>query len=121
MATSTWKNCERAVAELLEGRRVPSSGNGMIPGDVIMMRLLPSILAECKHGRQVLKASPKKLTEWMQEAERDAHRLGALGPILVLHPEGDRYADSLVVMRLGLLSSAQRSLREQAKLPAFGE
>jgi len=117
MATSTWKNIERAIAAALDGKRVPCSGNSAIKGDIIQMRLLPGVLCEAKHGRQVLKAGPKQLSEWLQEAERDARTAGALGPVLVLHPEGDAIADSIVVMRLGLLSGCQRALLTQAKLP----
>ena len=117
MATSTWKAIERKVAELLLGKRVPCSGNGSIKGDVIQLRLVPGVLAEVKHGKQVLDAGPKKLSGWLQEAERDAATAGCTGPILVLHPEGDNIRDSLVVMRLGLLSNAQRALYEQSQLP----
>lgn len=120
MPTTTWKSIERKVAELLLGHRVPASGNGALKGDVIQIRLLPGVIAECKHGRQVLKAGPKQLSEWLQEAERDAHTAGALGPILVLHPEGEPIADSLCVLRLGLLSSAQKALLFQSKLPDEG-
>lgn len=116
MATSTWKNIERKVAELLEGHRVPCSGNGSIKGDAVQLRLMPNTLAEVKHGKQVLKAGPKQLSAWMQEAERDARTAGVMGPILVLHPERQNIADSLVVCRLGLLTRAQQSLREQTKL-----
>jgi hypothetical protein len=121
MPTSTWKGIERAVARELQGVRVPCSGNGNIKGDVIQLRLLPGVIAECKHGRQIVKAGPAKLSEWLREAERDAHTAGALGPVLVLHPEGEPIVDSLVVMRLGLLSGAQRALIEQSKLPIEGD
>lgn len=117
MPTSTWKSIERKVAEFLLGRRVPASGNGAIKGDVIQLRLVPGAIAEVKHGRQVLEAGPKKLSEWLQEAERDARTAGALGAVLVLHPEGDAIGESLVVLRLGLLSSAQKALLSQSKLP----
>lgn len=116
MATTTWKDIERKVAAVLEGRRVPCSGNGSIKGDVIQLRLVPGTVAEVKHGKQVLKAGPKKLSGWLQEAERDSQKAGTTGGILVLHPERKNIKDSLVVMRLGLLSSAQRALREQAPL-----
>lgn len=116
MATSTWKGIERAVASELQGHRVPSSGNGAIKGDVVQMRLLPGMIAEVKHGRQVLKCGPKQLSAWLQEAERDAHTAGTLGPLLVLHPEGERILDSIAVLRLGLLASAQRALQSQTRL-----
>jgi hypothetical protein len=118
MPTSTWKGIERAVAELLEGRRVPASGNGAIKGDVIQLRLLPGLIAEVKHGRQVLKAGPKKLTAWLQEAERDSVTAGATGPVLVMHPDGQNIRDSLAILRLGLLSQAQKALVEQRRLLA---
>jgi hypothetical protein len=110
MPTTTWKGIERSVAAALLGHRVPSSGNGAIKGDVVQMQLLPGLIAEVKHGQQVLKAGPKQLSEWLREAERDARTAAALGPVLVLHPFGEPIADSIVVMRLGLLSSAQRAL-----------
>lgn len=105
------------MARELEGVRVPSSGNGAIKGDVVQLRLVPGTIAEVKHGRQVLAAGPKKLSEWLQEAERDARTAGALGPVLILHPEGGGILDSIVVLRLGLLASAQRALLHQTKLP----
>jgi hypothetical protein len=117
MPTSTWKGIERDAARELEGKRVPSSGNGAIKGDVIQMQLLPGLLAEVKHGAQVIRAGPVKLSGWLQEAERDARTAGCLGPILVLHAPGTNIRDSLVVMRLGLLSSAQRALLQEDESP----
>ena len=116
MPTTTWKSIERKVADLLLGRRVPASGNGALKGDVIQLRLLPGIIAEVKHGRQVLNAGPMKLSVWIQVAERDANAAGAVGPVLVLHPEGENIRDSLVVMRLGLLSDAQKAFYSQTRL-----
>lgn len=113
MPTTTWKGIERQAAALLDGHRVPSSGNGAIKGDVVQMRLLPGMIAEVKHGRQVLKAGPAQLNAWLAEAERDARTAGAIGPVLILHPEGTGIRDSIVVMRLGLLSSAQRALQPE--------
>jgi hypothetical protein len=120
MPSTRWKGVEREVAAALQGRRVPSSGNGAIKGDIIQLRLMPGLIAEVKHGKQVLKAGPKQLSDWLQEAERDARTAGAMGPVLVLHPDGDNIADSIVVLRLGLLSSAQRALTEQSRLDDHG-
>lgn len=114
MTTSTWKGIERSVARALEGRRVPSSGNGAIKGDVVQMRLVPDAIAEVKHGAQVFKAGPKALSAWLLEAERDARTAATSGAVLVLHPSRARVVDSLAVMRLSLLARCQANLRESS-------
>lgn len=113
MPTTTWKGVERAVAALLDGRRVPSSGNGAIKGDVVQMRLLPGAIAEVKHGAHVLRTGPKALSAWLAEAERDAATAATLGAVLVLHPPRARVVDSLAILRLGTLAAAQRHLMER--------
>lgn len=114
MPTTTWKGIERGVAAELLGHRVPSSGNGSIKGDVVQMRLMPGLIAEVKHGAQVLGAGVAKLNGWLAEAERDARTAGCLGPVLVLHPSDTNIRQSLCIMRLGLLADAQRALMEQS-------
>jgi hypothetical protein len=86
-----WKACERRIAELLGGRRVPVSGRtrGYCP-DVEH----PTLSIECK--------SRKKLPAWIEDAMRQAEASAKGGrlPVVVLHEDRTPYAESLVVMRL---------------------
>ncbi len=85
----TWKHVERAVAKRLGGQRVPVSGRAGQPD------IAHSWLAiEVKHRRKL----PQWLTKALEQAEQAA-RPGQL-PIAVLHQHGDRYSESLVVLRL---------------------
>jgi len=86
-----WKACERKVAALLSGTRVPVSGRGH--GDS------PDI----HHERLSMEVkSRRKLPAWLEDAMRQAEvsaRDGQL-PVAVLHQDGRKYRDSLVVLRL---------------------
>ncbi len=87
----TWKACERAIAGILGGERVPVTGRqrGSAP-DVAHDWL--SI--ECKHR--------KELPAWIHDAmsQAEASKRGTQLPIVILHESGQKYADSLVVLRL---------------------
>ncbi len=91
MADKTWKACERAIAGILGGERVPVTGRqrGSAP-DVAHDWL--SI--ECKHR--------KELPAWIHDAmaQAEASKRGTQLPIVILHESGQKYADSLVVLRL---------------------
>jgi hypothetical protein len=86
-----WKACERRVAELLGGHRAPVSGRrrGYTP-DIEH----PTLSVEVK--------SRKKIPAWLEDALRQAEMSAKKGrlPIAVLHQDGQRYPDSLVVLRL---------------------
>ncbi len=87
----SWKTCERRVAEELGGRRAPVSGRAR--GDAPDVAT-PSLAAEVK--------SRKALPRWIENAPAQAEapaRKPQL-PIVVLHEDERRYADSLVVLRL---------------------
>ncbi|MCS7256455.1 MAG: hypothetical protein RMJ05_11840 [Thermomicrobium sp.] len=86
---ATWKHVERAVARRLGGQRVPVSGRAGQP-DVAH----PWLSIEVKHRRKL----PQWLTTALEQAERAA-RPDQL-PIVVLHQHGQRYRESLVVLRL---------------------
>ena len=87
-----WKACERKVAALLYGERVPVSGRtrGYTP-DVDH----PTLAIEVK--------SRKQLPNWLEGALRQAEASAKDGqlPVAVLHQDGCRYRDSFVVCRLG--------------------
>ena len=86
-----WKACERRIAELLGGKRVPVSGRTR--GDCPDVEH-PTLSIECK--------SRKKLPAWLEDAMKQAEacvRDGQL-PLIVLHQDGQRYQDALIVMRL---------------------
>jgi hypothetical protein len=86
-----WKACERRVAELLGGKRVPVSGRTR--GDSPDIEH-PTLSIECK--------SRKKLPAWIEDAMRQAEASAMYGqlPMAVLHQDGRRYTESLVVVRL---------------------
>ena len=86
-----WKTAERRIAEELGGRRVPVSGCQR--GDVPDTEHL-TLLIEVK--------SRKRLLEWIKEAmeQAEASAVQTQFPVAVLHQDGDRYANALVVMRL---------------------
>lgn len=91
MADKTWKACERAIASLLGGERNPVSGRQR--GDKADIRhewLSP----EVKHR--------DKLPAWLFDAlaQAEASKRGDQLPIVILHESGQRYSDSLVVLRL---------------------
>lgn len=82
-----FKGTERTVAKILGGERL-----GHLGGVDVRTRW---VSAEVKH-RQAL---PDWLTDAMVQATRHAET-GQL-PIVVLHIEGQRHAENLVVMKLG--------------------
>jgi hypothetical protein len=85
------KACERRVAELLGGRRIPVSGRvrGYCP-DVEH----PTLSIECK--------SRKKLPAWIEDAMKQAEASvnGGSLPVVVLHQDRVPCAESLIVLRL---------------------
>lgn len=87
--TKTWKRTERAIAKRMGGRRVPVSGRAGQP-DIAH----PWLSVEVKHRR--------RLPQWLLQAVRQAEQAARPGqlPIAVLHQHGQRYGDSLVVLRL---------------------
>lgn len=88
--TATWKAAERAIARFVGGRRNPVDGRGGSP-DVESAWLA----VEVKHRQRL----PQWLEAALAQAERSA-REGQLA-VLVLHEHGRRYAESLVLLRLG--------------------
>ena len=86
-----WKSCERRVAALLGGERVPVSGRGW------------GYSPDIRHDRLSIEVkSRKKLPAWIEDALRQAEACAHDGqlPVAVLHHDGRRYADCLVVLRL---------------------
>jgi hypothetical protein len=86
-----WKSCERRVAALVGGERVPVSGRerGYSP--------------DIQHERLSIEVkSRKKLPAWIEDAVRQAEASARDGqlPVAVLHHDGRRYSDCLVVLRL---------------------
>jgi hypothetical protein len=94
-----WKGCERRVAELLGGQRIPVTGRqrGEVP-DIEH----PTLSIECK--------SRKKLPIWIENAMRQAEASARDGrlPVVVLHQDRTPYTESLVLLRLSDFADYQR-------------
>jgi hypothetical protein len=87
-----WKSCERKVAALLDGERVPVSGRTR--GDT----------PDVEHSTLAIEVkSRKELPNWLEDALRQAEACAKDGqlPVAVLHQDGRKYRDSLMVCRLG--------------------
>jgi len=86
-----WKACERRVAELLGGRRVPVTGRQR--GDA------PDIEHD---ALSVEVKSRKSLPAWLLGALDQAHAAceDHKMPVVVLHEDRTPYTESLVVLRL---------------------
>ncbi len=86
-----WKACERRVAEVLGGRRIPVTGRQR--GDAPDIEH-PTLSIECK--------SRKKLPAWIEDAMKQAEASAKDGhlPVAVLHQDHTPYTESLVVLRL---------------------
>jgi hypothetical protein len=85
----TWKATELAIARLLKGRRCHFEGQDVDAG---------TWAVEVKHGRQI----PRALLRWWEQTRRNTP--DGKRPLLVLHPHGADYQESLAVMRLGDLT-----------------
>jgi hypothetical protein len=91
MSERSWKRCEREIATILGGRRVPVTGRAR--GDV------PDI----RHRWLSIEVKSRKyLPAWLKDAIAQAraaateHQL----PVAILHEQGARHGSDLVVMRL---------------------
>ena len=86
-----WKACERKVAALLGGRRIPVSGRGRGDNPDIHHELFS---IEVK--------SRKTIPAWLEDAMRQAEASAKDGrlPVVVLHEDRTPYAESLVLLRL---------------------
>ena len=87
-----WKACERKVAALLGGIRIPVSGRGR------------GHSPDFRHERFSIEVkSRKKLPAWLEDAMRQAEASARDGqlPVAVLYQDGRKYRDSFVVCRLG--------------------
>ena len=86
-----WKACERKVAALLGGTRVPVSGRGR------------GHSPDIQHERFSIEVkSRRKLPAWLEDAMNQAEGCAQDGqlPLIVLHQDGQRYQDALTLMRL---------------------
>jgi len=86
-----WKQAERRIADILGGRRILVSGRAH--GD------RPDIEHD---ALSVEVKSRKSLPAWIEDAMQQAKAASKNGelPVAVLHEDGKRYTDALVVIRL---------------------
>ena len=101
-----WKACERRIAELLEGVRVPVSGSAR--GDAPDIEH-PVISVEVK--------ARAKLPIWIEDAMRQAESCARDGkiPVVVLHEDSRRYADALVKCRFSKFAELLETKRGKHK------
>jgi hypothetical protein len=87
----SWKECERRVAALIGGRRVPLSGRGR--GDS----------PDVAHDRLSVEVkSREKLPAWIHNGMRQAEASANDNqlPVVVLHEDRAPYSEALVLLRL---------------------
>lgn len=94
-----WKSCERKVAELLGGVRVPVTGRqrGATP--------------DVEHETLSIEVkSRKSLPGWLMDAMEQAEAASKNGrlPVAILHQDRQQYADSLCLLRLEDLAKLVR-------------
>ena len=94
-----WKACERRVAELLGGRRVPVSGRQR--GDT------PDVIHE---WLSIEVKSRQRLPSWLEEAmkQAEASAKDRQPPVVVLHQDGKKYRDALGVCRLSRFANLMK-------------
>ena len=87
-----WKVCERRIAELLSGQRIPVTGRQR--GDT----------ADIEHAALSIEVkSRKSLPAWLLKALNQAQAASKDGrkmPVVVLHQDHAPYVHSLVVLKL---------------------
>lgn len=102
----SWKSAERRIAEILGGKRVPVSGRGR--GDAPDIEH-PVLSVEVKSRASV----PRWISEALHQAESSSR--DGRTPAAVLHPDGGRYRDALVVCRLSEFAELVNPERSGAK------
>lgn len=84
----TWKAAELAIARLLNSRRCHYEGPDVDCAEWAV---------EVKHGRQI----PRTVLKWWEQAQKNTP--AGKRPLLVLHPLGTRYEDSLAIVKISEL------------------
>jgi hypothetical protein len=99
---NAWKACERKVAALLGGKRVPVSGRTR--GDS----------PDVRHEHLSIEVkSRRRLPAWIEDAMKQAEACAKEGqlPIAVFHQDGKKYREALVVVRLSELANLVKGER----------
>lgn len=88
--TKTWKETERSIARILNGKRTSSQGLGSAVPDVVSS----AYSVEVKHREH--------LPEWLKAAMTQSvnNCRNGLLPLVVLHECGQRHDNDLVMVRL---------------------
>lgn len=90
--SSTWKNVERKLAQLLGGERIGVTGrHNMETPDLD----IPDLAVEVKHRKSL----PALLKKALLQAET-AGKAHDKVPIAIFHETGKQYTDSYVVIRM---------------------
>lgn len=103
--SETWKAVERALATLLGGERIPVTGRVMGSAPDIDH---PDLAIEVKHGRSIPKLLQRAMTQAI--AARGFYLKRGKGdriPCVIFHPEGARYDESFVIVRVRDLKALQ--------------
>lgn len=112
MPDRSWKACERAIAALVGGERVPVTGRAR--GDQPDIHH-PAYAFEIKHR--------KSIPDWLKDAlaQALASRRDEQLPIVVLHEAGKRHTTDLVLMRFAdWLQLARQCPPDRVESPRTG-
>ena len=94
MPKSNWKQTEREIVRLAGGERTGPQGRHLPDGTEATYPLS----LEVKHRENI----PQWLIDAVDQSETEAYTNGFL-PVVILHPKGWGYTDSIVLCRYGKL------------------
>lgn len=106
MSRSAWKACERMVARILGGTRNPITGRTRSQGAPDIEHSYFSI--EVKHRKD-------QIPDWLLDAMDQAiqtKRTERHIPIVVLHKKGQKYEDSITLVKLSDLATMYKEIED---------
>lgn len=113
MPNATWKAVEAAVAALFGTKRIPVAFHSQRAdgGDGAPDAETDKLAIQVKHSYRF----PAYLREWMRGITKNAHP-GKVG-IVVWHPKGARFTDSLVILRASDFAALVQALPASGSPP----
>lgn len=115
-----WKQAERRIARMIGGERVPVSGRGRgYSPDVEHSTLSIEVKSRASYPAWLEDAMRQAEAASTVEARKTGHPLKT--PVTVLHRDGKRYADDLVLCRLSDFVRLFTDIREGDEIPTGEE